>query len=81
MRDVTMRRLTIGTGYRPRKYRELTIYPILRLEGVWLENAGFLPNTLVYLFVEDGKITIKTEPEREIEKKAMRLYKAINKAV
>jgi hypothetical protein len=81
MRDKTLRSLTIGTGYRPRKYRKLTIYPIIRLEGVWLEEAGFLPNTPVYLFVEDGKITIKTKPEREIEKKAIEIFNILNSAV
>ncbi|MDD4515379.1 SymE family type I addiction module toxin [Massilibacteroides sp.] len=81
MRDIKLRILTIGTGYRPRKYRQLTIYPIIRLEGVWLEEAGFLPNTPVYLFVEDGKITIKTNPEREIEKKAIEIFNILKPAV
>lgn len=80
MTDIKMRQLTIQEGYRKRKYRQHTKYPIIRLEGVWLEEAGFLPNTPVYLFVEDGKITIKSRPEREIEAKAMQLYEAINKA-
>lgn len=81
MKDIKLRVLTIGTGYRPRKYRQLTIYPVIRLEGVWLEQAGFLPNEPVYLFVEDGKITIKTKPEREIEEKAIEIFNVLNSAV
>lgn len=80
MRNITMRRLTIGAGIRPRKYHQKTVFPVIRLEGVWLEEAGFLPNTPIYLFVEDGKITIKTEPERKIEAKAIELYNILNPA-
>lgn len=81
MKNISMRRLTIGQGIRQRKYKdEKTLFPIIKLEGVWLEEAGFLPNTPIYLFVEDGKITIKTEPERKIEAKAIELYNILNPA-
>lgn len=81
MKDIEMRCLTIQEGVRNLKYKpERTRYPIIKLEGVWLEDAGFLPNTPVYLFVEDGKITIKNKPERKAEAAAMQVFEALTKA-
>lgn len=75
---ITMRRLKIGDGVRQRKYKQLTIYPVIRLEGNWLQEAGFLPGQSVYLFVQDGKITLKTAPEDPTEAAAIRVFNAFN---
>jgi hypothetical protein len=77
-RNITMRRLTIGEGWRKTTYRELKLYPVLHLQGNWLEDAGFTKGSTVYLFVEDGKIVLKLEPENETESKAIQLFNAIN---
>ncbi len=74
-----MRRLRISEGTRNLKYpNERTFFPIIKLEGVWLQKAGFLPGSVVYLFVEDGKITLKSQPETDFEAKAMNIYDVFN---
>jgi hypothetical protein len=73
-----MRCLTIGEGIRVRKHNQRTYYPQIRLEGVWLEDAGFLPGSVVYLFVESGKIVLKSKPENETEAKAIKLINALD---
>lgn len=78
MRQLTMRRLTIGEGLRLRKYNQRTYYPQIRLEGLWLENAGFLPGQTVYIFVESGKIVLKAEPENSTEAKAIQVLNALD---
>lgn len=75
---ITMRRLKIGDGMRERKYKERTIYPVIRLEGNWLQEAGFRPGESVYLFVQDGKITLKTAPEDPTEAAAIKVFNAFN---
>jgi len=66
----TMRRIKIGEGFRKRKYHQSTLYPVLRIEGVWLQDAGFLAGSNVYVFVENGKIVIKAEAETVIKERA-----------
>lgn len=73
-----MRRLTIGEGVRVRRYHQLTLYPILHLQGNWLHEAGFTKGSTVYLFVEDGKIVLKLEPETDTEAKAIQIFNALN---
>lgn len=80
MKNITLRRLTIQEGVREKKYNERSYFPIIKIEGKWLEDCGFLPNTRVYLFVEAGKITLKCNPDREAEAKAMQVFEALNKA-
>jgi hypothetical protein len=58
---ITMRRLKIQTNIRKKKYNSRTIYPTLRIEGNWLNEAGFTPDTNVIVIVEAGKIVIKPE--------------------
>jgi len=73
-----LRRKKIATGTRRSVYKELSLYPILNLEGNWLQDAGFTPGANVYVFVEDQKIILKMEPESELEKKAIMLYDAFH---
>jgi hypothetical protein len=76
---INMRRLTISGKTRNLTYgNERTYFPIIKLEGVWLQDAGFLPGQKVYLFIEDGKITLKSQPETELESKAMKVYNVFN---
>ena len=54
-----LRRITVQRDVRRRKYGEKTEFPVIRIEGNWLSDAGFLPNSTAYIYVENGKITIK----------------------
>lgn len=76
---VNMRRLTISGKTRNLTYpNERTYFPIIKLEGVWLQNAGFLPGQMVYLFIEAGKIVLKSQPDTDIEAKAIQVYNVFN---
>ena len=45
--------------YVSKKYtRDITIIPKLTLFGKWLETAGFLPNKIIYVKVEEGRLVI-----------------------
>ncbi len=76
--NITMRRLRICEGVRIRRYHQLTLYPILHLQGNWLHDAGFTKGSTVYLFVENGKIVMKLEPETETEAKSIQVFNAFN---
>lgn len=73
-----MRSLKIGEGLRLKKYNQRTYFPKIRLEGVWLEDAGFKPGQKVYIFIEAGKIVLKAEAENETEAKAIKLVDALD---
>ncbi|MGO9995835.1 MAG: SymE family type I addiction module toxin [Steroidobacteraceae bacterium] len=56
-----IRRLTIGYG----PYRGATSIPRLRLQGAWLERAGFFIGRIVKVHVSFGRLVIEAaEPER-----------------
>jgi Toxin SymE, type I toxin-antitoxin system len=61
------RRLTVGYGlYRVRSPDggEMSV-PLLRLQGAWLERAGFLVGRMVKVSVSFGQLVIEAaEPER-----------------
>jgi hypothetical protein len=38
-----------------------TIRPKLTLSGKWLEEAGFMPSTLINVEVENGRLIITTQ--------------------
>ena len=40
------------------KYRREKVVPKLILSGKWLETAGFLPNEIIYVEVEEGRLVI-----------------------
>jgi hypothetical protein len=40
------------------KYRREKIVPKLVLAGKWLETAGFLPNEIIYVKVEESLLVI-----------------------
>ena len=40
------------------KYRREKVVPKLILSGKWLETAGFLPNEIIYVKVEEGRLVI-----------------------
>jgi len=40
------------------KYRREKVVPKLTLSGKWLETAGFLPNEIIYVKVEKGRLII-----------------------
>jgi len=43
--------------------RESVHIPVrIRLQGKWLERAGFAPGTRVEVTVEAGKLTIESKP-------------------
>lgn len=78
-KQMNMRRLTISGGTRNLKYgNERTYFPIIRLVGVWLQEAGFEPGEQVFLFVENGKITIKSKAETDIDAAAIKLFDVFN---
>lgn len=80
MRSITMRRLKIAMKVRARRFSRPTFYPSIRIQGNWLQDAGFDPGSTVYLFVESGKIVIRLEPENDTEAKAMQLLTALDDA-
>jgi len=58
------RSLTItASNYNP---EEETRYPSLRLQGKWLEQAGFLIGHRVAVEVEEGQVTIKAQKGGEM---------------
>ena len=58
-RQVKGRILTVDRTYRPdRWHREYRPFPRLRLQGNWLERAGFAPGSRVAVAVADGLLTI-----------------------
>lgn len=75
----TLRRLRISADQRRRLYGEKTIYPVIRLQGNWLQAAGFTPGGSVYLFIEDGVIILKTAGQDQAEAAAIELFNALNK--
>ena len=45
--------------YVSKKYtRDFKVIPKLTLCGKWLETAGFLPNEIIYVKVEEGRLII-----------------------
>ena len=51
--------LTVDRTYRPdRWHREYRPFPRLRLQGNWLEKAGFAPGSRVVVAVAAGRLTI-----------------------
>ena len=38
--------------------RDIKVIPKLTLCGKWLETAGFLPNEIIYVKVEEGRLVI-----------------------
>jgi len=61
MSGVNLRRLKVHTGIRCRKHNKKTVYPFLRIEGNWLQAAGFNPENHAYVIIENGCITIKLD--------------------
>jgi hypothetical protein len=47
-------------------FYERKTYPLLRLQGKWLWQAGFLPDSYVNLTIEQGRIVIV--PQKATEK-------------
>jgi len=66
----TLRRLRIQEKIRFGRFYNRTLYPAIRIEGNWLKDAGFLPNTCVYVIIESGKIVIKPESETTNKQRA-----------
>ena len=53
------RKLKLQPKYVSRKYtREIKIIPKLTISGNWLKMAGFLPYEIIYVKVEEGRLTI-----------------------
>lgn len=50
--------------YRKTKYRNTTLFPVLRIDGNWLSKAGFPPHTQVYIHVQEGRIVINQDELR-----------------
>jgi len=45
--------------YVSKKYtHDIKIIPKLTLSGNWLQKAGFLPNKIIYVKVEEGRLVI-----------------------
>ncbi len=42
-------------------------YPLIRLRGKWLWQAGFLPDSYVTLTIEQGKIVIVPQRATELD--------------
>lgn len=64
-KHITMRRRTIQAGLRVAKStRKHTYFPILNIQGCWLQQAGFEPHTQVYIHVQQGRIVINNEEMR-----------------
>ena len=56
--------LTVDRSYRPdRWHREYRPFPRLRLQGNWLEQAGFAPGIRVAVAVAHGLLTISRVEE------------------
>jgi hypothetical protein len=56
--------LKLQPNYVPRSSNRstgFTIRPKLTLSGKWLEEAGFLPSTLINVEVENGRLIITTQ--------------------
>jgi hypothetical protein len=56
--------LKLQPNYVPRSSNRstgFTIRPKLTLSGKWLEEAGFLPSTLINVEVENGRLVITTQ--------------------
>jgi hypothetical protein len=60
--------LTVGSAYAPRchslgnSYKGDYVYPGLRLQGRWLERAGFYIGDKARIHVESGRLVIEVEP-------------------
>ncbi len=63
MSEINMRRLKVHKGIRCRKHNKKTIYPFLRIEGNWLQAAGFDPEKHAYVIIQNGCITIKLDSD------------------
>jgi len=53
------RKFKLQPQYVSKKYtRDIKVIPKLTLCGKWLETAGFLPNEIIYVKVEEGRLVI-----------------------
>jgi len=53
------RKFKLQPKYVSRKYtHEIKIIPKLTISGIWLKKAGFLPYEIIYVKVEEGRLTI-----------------------
>jgi hypothetical protein len=63
--------LTVGSAYAPRSWSPANrdkgdyVYPALRLQGRWLEKAGFYIGDRARIRVESGRLVIEVEPSVE----------------
>jgi hypothetical protein len=70
---MTPRRLTVSyqtpnTYYREHPFRPLPAKPFLRLQGRWLDEAGFAIGAQVCVQVMPGRLVLEViEPERTVE--------------
>jgi len=57
------RTLKLQANYVPRNdfRKTFAIRPKVTLTGKWLEEAGFLPSTLINIEVENGRLVITTQ--------------------
>ena len=63
-RQVKARILTVDRSYRSdRWHREYRPFPRLRLQGNWLERAGFTAGSQVTVAVAHGRLTISRVEE------------------
>ena len=60
-KQTTLRRRTVQAGLRINKFNSETFFPVLRIEGNWLAQAGFPPHTQVYIHVQQGRIVINQD--------------------
>lgn len=63
------RRLTLSRAFRDstardRAYRRPIEVPFLRVQGKWLEQAGFTIGDRVNIEVQPGRLIVTTEEER-----------------
>ncbi len=59
-REPRVRRITVGSLYRPAKKGSLpTTVPFIRLSGKWLEKAGFTTGDMLEIEASEGKIALK----------------------
>lgn len=63
------RKLTLSWSIRDHKprhghYCQQTVVPFLRVQGKWLEAAGFRVGDRVHVEVQPGRLIVTTEEER-----------------
>ena len=60
------RKFKLQPQYVSKKYtHDIKVIPKLTLCGKWLENAGFLPNEIIYVKVEEGRLVITSHQPAE----------------